>query len=172
MNVEGTRKVIDVAESCGVRRMIHCSTIGVHSHIPKPPADESEPYRPGDIYQVTKCEGEKLAIERFASGPLEGVVVRPAMIWGEGDRRMLKLFKGVVRRRFPVIGDGKTLTHWVYVHDLVDGMLLAAERPEAVGQIYILAGETPVSISELVETVAEQADENPCHSKYQQSQFN
>ena len=161
VNVEGTRNVLDAAEVFAVKRVIHCSTVGVHSHIPSPPANEDEPYRPGDIYQQTKCEGEKLALERFRSGSVEGVVVRPAMIWGEGDRRMLKLYRGVKKRRFPVIGSGKTLTHWVYVHDLVNGMLLAGEKLEAAGQIYIFAGERPASISELIETVAKNAGVRP-----------
>jgi len=60
INVEGTRNVFDAAEKFGVKRVIHCSTVGVHSHIPAPPADENEAYRPGDIYQETKCEGEKV----------------------------------------------------------------------------------------------------------------
>ncbi|MCB0321932.1 MAG: SDR family NAD(P)-dependent oxidoreductase [Bdellovibrionales bacterium] len=161
INVEGTRNVLDAAEQGKVRRVVHCSTVGVHSHIPNPPADEAEDYRPGDIYQVTKCEGEKLALERFRSGRVEGVVVRPAMIWGEGDLRMLKLFRGVQRRRFPIIGSGKTLTHWVYVHDLVQGFLLAATHPEAAGQIYIFAGRRPASIEELVETIADKAGVSP-----------
>lgn len=161
VNVEGTKNVLDAAEEHGVRRVIHCSTVGVHSHIPKPPAAEDEAYRPGDIYQHTKCEGEKLALERFRSGKLEGVVVRPAMIWGEGDKRMLKLYRGVARRKFPVIGSGKTLTHWVYVHDLVQGFILAAEKEEAKGQIYIFAGREPASISKLVATVASLAGVRP-----------
>ena len=154
VNVGGTRNVLDAAESLNVSRVVHCSTIGVHSNIPSPPANEDEPYRPGDIYQETKCEGEKLALEYFRSGRVPGVVVRPAMIWGEGDKRLLKLFRGVAARRFPIIGDGKTLTHWVYVHDLVQGFLLAAEKDNALGQVYIFAGQRPVSISELVTTVA------------------
>ncbi len=161
VNVEGTRNVLDAAEAENVRRVVHCSTVGVHSHIPQPPANEEEAYRPGDIYQVTKCEGEKLALERFRSGRLDGVVVRPAMIWGEGDMRMLKLFRGVSKSKFPIIGTGKTLTHWVYVHDLVEGFLLAATNENASGQVYIFAGETPASISELVKTVAKYAGVKP-----------
>ncbi len=161
VNVEGTRNVLDAAEELGVKRVVHCSTVGVHSHIPNPPANEDEAYRPGDIYQVTKCEGEKLASERFRSGRLGGVVVRPAMIWGEGDMRMLKLFRGVANSKFPIIGSGKTLTHWVYVHDLVEGFLLAATSENANAQTYILAGERPASISELVKTVARYAGVKP-----------
>ena len=161
VNVGGTQNVLDSAQKHGVDRVVHCSTVGVHSHIENPPADESEPYRPADIYQSTKCEGEKLAIERFRSGKVSGVVVRPAMIWGEGDKRLLKLFRGVSQRRFPIIGDGKTLTHWIYVHDLVDGIISASLSEKASGQIYIFAGKRPASISELVEEVASNAGVKP-----------
>ena len=161
VNVEGTRNVLDAAEHYHVRRVIHCSTVGVHSHIPHPPATEAEPYRPGDIYQLTKCEGEKLAKERFSSGRVQGTVIRPAMIWGPGDTRTLKLFRGVVHRRFPIIGTGKTLTHWVDVEDLSEGFLLAAEHEAAIGQTYILAGEKSVPLAELVETISRIAGVKP-----------
>ena len=94
VNVEGTRHVINAAEKNNAERLVHCSTVGVHSHILNPPASESEEYRPGDIYQLTKCEGEKLVQQAIEQERLKGVVVRPAMIWGDGDKRMLKLFRG------------------------------------------------------------------------------
>lgn len=161
VNLGGSRNVLDAAEEAGVKRVLHCSTIGVHSHIVNPPADESEPYAPTDVYQESKCEAEKLALERFRSGRVDGAVIRPAMIWGEGDRRLLKLYKGVRRRCFPVFGSGVMPTHWIYVHDLVNAFLLAAITPEASGQVYIIAGATPVSLNNLVEMVAERAGVKP-----------
>jgi dihydroflavonol-4-reductase len=161
VNVGGARNILDAAERAQVKRVIHCSTVGVHSHIPHPPATEDEAYRPGDIYQLTKCEGEKLAHERFLSGRVEGTIVRPAMIWGQGDTRTLKLFKGVTRRHFPIIGSGETLTHWVDVDDLVDGFVLAAEKEQAKGQTYIFAGERPVSITKLVTEISRVAGVKP-----------
>ncbi|MCA9471133.1 MAG: SDR family NAD(P)-dependent oxidoreductase [Nitrospirales bacterium] len=161
VNVEGTRNVLSAAERENVKRVVHCSTGGVHSHIPHPPATEEEPYRPGDIYQLTKCEGEKLAKERFTSGRVKGTIIRPAMIWGQGDTRTLKLFRGVARRRFPIIGSGRTLTHWVDVEDLAEGFILAAEQEAAIGQTYILAGEKSVSLEELVRTISRIAGVRP-----------
>lgn len=157
VNVRGTVNVLDAAEEFGVTRVIHCSTIGVHSHIPNPPANESEPYRPGDVYQRTKCEGEKLAQERFRSGRVDGVIIRPAMIWGEGDKRILKLFRGIARGYLPIIGTGKTYTHWIYVHDLVESFILAAETEAASGQTYIIAGKTPKTLTELYRAIAKRA---------------
>ncbi len=161
VNVEGVRHMINAAEKNNVQRLVHCSTIGVHSHILNPPADENEDYRPDDIYQVTKCEGEKLAKEAFKAGRVKGAIIRPAMIWGEGDTRILKLFKGVSKRTMPIIGDGKTMTHWIYVHDLVDGFILAAIKEAAIGQVYIIAGRRAVPLEELVERVAECAGTKP-----------
>ncbi len=161
INVEGTRNVLTAAKSEGVRRLVHCSTVGVHSHIESPPADENEPYRPGDIYQETKCEGEKLALEWFRDGRIDGCVVRPAMIWGPGDNRTLKLYRGIARRRMPVIGTGKTQLHWVLVDDVARGLILAGDSEKSTGQTYIIAGQAPVNISELFKMIAAHVGAKP-----------
>ena len=153
-NVEGTVNVLTAAKQSGVERVVHCSTVGVHGDIPSPPAAEDEAYRPGDVYQVTKAEGEQIALEWFRSGKISGVVIRPAMIWGPGDTRTFKLFKGIARRRLPLVGTGTTLVHWVMVDDLARGFRLAAETKDAAGNIYIIAGERPVTMRHLFETIA------------------
>jgi len=160
-NVEGTRNVLTAAKHEGVRRIVHCSTVGVHSDIPSPPADESEPYRPGDIYQETKCEGEKLALQWFREGKIDGCVVRPAMIWGPGDKRTLKLYRGIAKRRLPIIGTGKILLHWVLVDDVARGLILAGDAEQSTGQIYIIAGEKTVSIADLYAIIADQLSVKP-----------
>ncbi|MDC0358111.1 NAD-dependent epimerase/dehydratase family protein [Oligoflexia bacterium] len=154
INIEGVRNVLDVAIEMGVKRVVHCSTVGVHSHIPNPPANEEEEYRPGDIYQETKCEGEQVALSYFKAGKIPGVVIRPAMIWGPGDTRTLKLFKGIARRRFPLIGTGKTLVHWVMVPDLARAFRQALEQHELNGEVYIIAGERAVPMEYMISEIA------------------
>lgn len=154
VNFEGTRNLLQACGQAGVKRIVHTSTIGVHSHIENPPADENEPYLPTDAYQESKTQAEKLARGMFESGALNGVILRPAMIWGEGDRRILKLFRGIAHRKLPLIGTGKTWTHWIYVQDLVDAYLLAATTEAARGQIYIIAGRRPVLMEEVFATIA------------------
>ena len=61
VNVTGTENVMDAALRQGVKRVVHCSTGGVHGHIEKPPANEDAPWHPGDVYQESKAEGEKIA---------------------------------------------------------------------------------------------------------------
>jgi dihydroflavonol-4-reductase len=154
VHVDATRRLLEAARAEGVTRFVHCSTIGVHSHIANPPADETCPHQPGDIYQQTKSEGERvaLAFAREHGFPLS--VVRPATIYGPGDLRLLKLFRAIARRRFAMIGRGEVFLHMVHVDDLVRGFRLAAERPEAVGEVFIIAGDQYVTLNELSERIA------------------
>lgn len=156
VNVAGTRNVLDACLKHKVKRVIHCSTIGVLSHIEKPPADETYPYNPGDIYQETKAEGEKLALRYSKEKGLSVVVVRPAMIYGPGDLRLLKLFKSIAKRKFIMIGNGKTLAHFVYVADLVSGFLLAAERDGVSGEIFTFAENSHITLNELTAIIAKE----------------
>ena len=153
-NAEGTRNVFEAACAAGVKRVIHCSTIGVHSHIEHPPANETEPYAPTDVYQQSKVEGEKIALDYYHSGRMDGAVIRPAMIWGPADTRFLKMFRGIAARRFPLIGSGDIWTHWILVEDLVRSFRLAAETPASRGQVYIVAGDRPARLREVVERIA------------------
>ncbi len=153
-NYDGTMNLVRASMDAGVRRFVHCSTVGVLGHIDRPPANENAPYGPGDVYQCSKCEAEQAILRYHSEQGFPVSVVRPAGIYGPGDIRWLKLFKSIARRRFAMIGSGRTLIHWVYVSDLVDAFRLAAESPNALGQVYIAAGERYVSLNELAVTIA------------------
>lgn len=153
INVDGTRHVLDAVEQGHVGRVVHCSTVGVHGDVLTIPADENAPFAPGDIYQETKLDGERLARARIDAG-LPGTIFRPLGIYGPGDRRFLKLFATVFNGTFRMIGSGEVLYQMTYVADLVDGIILCGEHPNAVGQTFILGGPGHTTLHELVETVA------------------
>ncbi len=161
VNVRGTRALLDAALAAGVTRFVHCSTVGVHGHVERPPADEDAPLAPGDIYQETKLEGERLARSAGASGGMEVVVARPAGIYGPGDTRFLKLFRGIAKRRFPLLGSGAVCYHFTYIDDLVEGLRLCGEAPVAAGRTYILAGRHYTPLTELVRVIAEEVGVAP-----------
>ena len=46
-----------------------------------------------------------------------------------GDTRFLKMFRGIARRRFPMLGSGQVFYHLTYVDDLVEGFRLCGETP-------------------------------------------
>jgi dihydroflavonol-4-reductase len=152
INVRGTGNVMDAARSCGVGRVVHCSTVGVHGEV-APPADENAPFSPGDIYQQTKLEGEELVQARIDQGA-DACIFRPVGIYGPGDMRFLKLFKTISNGSFRMIGSGKVMYHMTFIEDLVDGIILCGEHPAARGRTYILSGPRYTPLSELVEQIA------------------
>jgi nucleoside-diphosphate-sugar epimerase len=154
VNVRGTGRLLDAAARHGVRRFVHTSTVGVHGHVAHPPADETAPQAPGDIYQQTKAEAEALAFDYHARRGVPVVVVRPGAIYGPGETRLLKLFRAIARGRYAIVGSGRTFYHPVFVDDLVAGYLLALDRPEAVGEAFLVCGPSYASQSELAALIA------------------
>lgn len=154
VHVDGTRHLLEAAMEQGVRRVVHCSTVGVLSHIDRPPADETWPYSPGDIYQATKAEGEQLALAYARERGAPVTIARPTPIYGPGDTRLLKLFKMVSKRRFVMLGNGEVYFHLVHVDDLVGGLRLMAVHPDAVGEIFTLGGREYRTLNEVVALIA------------------
>ena len=157
INAAAVGHLVEAAAHAGARRVVHCSTVGVHGDIEHPPANEDAPLKPGDIYQVTKLEGERLARDTGARLGIDVTIARPTGIYGTGDRRLLKLFRGVARGRFPTLGRGEIYYHLTYIDDLVEGFRLCGEHPHAANRTYILAGGEVTTLNELVALVAEVA---------------
>jgi dihydroflavonol-4-reductase len=157
VNATAVADVVEAAARAGVRRVVHCSTVGVHGDVQHPPANEDAPLKPGDIYQVTKLEGERLARDTGSRLGVEVTIVRPTGIYGPGDRRLLKLFRGVARRRWITLGDGKIYYHLTFIDDLVDGFRLCGTHAAAANRTYILAGGEVTTLNDLVGLVADVA---------------
>lgn len=155
VNVEGTRTVAEAARDVGARKLVYCSTQGVHGHIADPPGDESSPIAPADYYQETKYGGEEV-VRDVAGDGLEHSIIRPTAIYGPGDPgRFLMIFRRVKRGRFPMFGSGDTFYHPVYIDNLVDAFVLAMEPGKGAGEAYIVGDEAYVPIRTLVHKVAE-----------------
>lgn len=154
VNVGGTRNVIDAAREHGCERLVHCSTAGVHGHIEQPPADETYRFKPADVYQRTKLEAELEAAAAAKEG-LSVAIIRPGAIYGEGDLRFLRLFQAIQRRRFAMVGSGRTRLHMVHVDDLVHGLTLAGSHPAASGETFLIAGAEAPTLNEIAAAVAD-----------------
>ena len=161
VNATAVGDLVGAAAAAGARRLVHCSTVGVHGDIEHPPANEDAPLRPGDIYQETKVEGEQVAREAGRRSGLPVTIARPSGIYGPGDRRLLKLFKGIARRRFVVLGSGDIFYHLTYIDDLIEGFRLCGEVPAAANRTYILAGAEVTTLNELIRKIAHHAHVAP-----------
>jgi len=157
VNATAVQQIIEAAARGRVRRVVHCSTVGVHGDVEHPPANEDAPLKPGDIYQITKLEGERLAVEAAARLGIEVTIARPTGIYGPGDRRLLRLFRGVARRRWVTLGSGEIYYHLTFIDDLVEGFHRCGTQPAAANRTYILAGGEVTTLNALVALVAEGA---------------
>jgi dihydroflavonol-4-reductase len=158
VNISGTKNMLDASLKAGVKRFVHGSTIGVHGNL-EGEINEESPCIPDNIYGITKLEGEQLALSYKEKIPI--TVIRISEVYGPADRRLLKLFKGIKKKMFFVIGSGKNLHHLIFIDDLIKGFFLSAEKEEAIGQIFILSGKSPVTTCEMATLIAEEFGVSP-----------
>jgi nucleoside-diphosphate-sugar epimerase len=154
VNVEAVRLMLEAAQRHGVRRVVHCSTVGIHGNVVGEPASEATPIRPEGIYEITKAEGDRLALSRAqqGGGP-EVVVIRPAPVYGPGDTRLVKLYKLAARDRVILLGNGKPHYHMIYIDDLVEAFRLAGTVPGVSGEAFIIGGEERPTLEELIRRI-------------------
>ena len=163
VNKVGALKLAETAARVGVSRFVHCSTVGVHGDVKEIPATETTPFNPMDLYHRTKLAGELAILEFSKQLPCDGMVVtvnRPAMVYGPGDLRMLKLFTAIASGKFKMIGSGKPLAHLGYIEDQTESFLLCALAPreKVHGETFNIASDKPCTLNELAALIAECAE--------------
>ena len=154
-HVEGTRTLLAACQGQRqLQRIVHCSTTGVHGVTGQTPAAENAPFRPTNPYEATKLESELLALAAYKEQGLPVSVVRPGLVYGPGDLHLLGFFASIKKGLFRVIDGGKALLHPIYIDDMTAAFLLCAEKPQAIGNSYNIAGSHAVTIRELSTAIA------------------
>ena len=159
VNVNGTRTLLESSQQAGVRRFVYGSTIGVYGEAGKQLLNEETEPHPMNMYGRTKLQAEQVV--RAFPGTVETSIVRISETYGPGDFRLLKLFKGIEKGRFFVIGAGQNQRQVIHVSDLVRGLLLAAEHPAAVSQTFVMAGHEVMTTNDMVASVARAVGRKP-----------
>jgi len=156
VHVRSTQIIVEeVIKDPNFKRYIHISTIGVHGHIEDPPATEEYRFAPGDGYQRTKLQAEEWLNDFASRNPISYTIIRPAAIYGPGDRRLVKLFKMALKSYFPLLGKGNCMYHLVHVDDLTNSFIIAATHPDTQGETIISGAEEPIAIADIAHIVAD-----------------
>jgi nucleoside-diphosphate-sugar epimerase len=163
VNVAGTENVCRAALAARVRRLIHVSSWSVYGMALGGPVSEDFPLKPiPDPYALTKAEADKLVQDYIVRHHLPAVIVRPGTMFGPGDYvnfgRMADRLAG---GRAVIIGSGRNALPFVYVSDVVDGMLLAAEKDQGLGQTYNLSTDEPLTQEQLWHAIAQEIGVEP-----------
>jgi nucleoside-diphosphate-sugar epimerase len=147
VNVGSTRLLLEacLARGPGLRRFVLAG-----SRAASPPSAtgcrEEEPLRPSEAYGESKAEAERVTLLHADRLPV--AVARPPRIMGPGDRENLLFFQ-LARRGWALRFGADAPLSWVDVDDCARGLLLLAERPEAVGQAFFLASDERTSVEGL-----------------------
>lgn len=151
-----TRHVLEAALRGGAR-VVNVSTVAVYGATADGDLTEASP-RPGggDVYSDSKLEAERLCKQYAKERGLAVATVQPTIVYGPfGPAWTLRILNDLSSWRVILVDGGRGLCNAVYVDDVVQAMLLAAVRDEAVGEEFLIAGPEPVTWKEFLGRHAE-----------------
>jgi nucleoside-diphosphate-sugar epimerase len=138
INVTATQQLAEAARAAGVRRFVSTSSIAVYGPVLSGVVDETWPHSDVYLYSETKSRGEQ-AVFAAQTDRFEVTVIRPAEVYGPRGGAWTTLPVKLAQRGIPsLIGGGHGFAHPVYVQNLVEAYLLAAQRDEAIGEAFTI----------------------------------
>ena len=163
VHVRGTENVCRAALAAGVRRLVHLSSAITYTPTRGRPIEEHFPQEPvHEPHAVTKAEGDKLVQRMIAHDGLPAVIVRPEAMFGPNDRINFRRLADRLRAgKGIIIGSGHNAVPFVYVTDVVQGLLLALEHPRAVGEAYNITNDKWMTEEAFLRAIAEEVGGQP-----------
>ncbi|HYD92196.1 MAG TPA: SDR family oxidoreductase [Flavobacterium sp.] len=152
VNTAGTAALARQAAASGVKRFIFISSVKVNGEFSEGQAfSEKSVENPQDPYGISKWEAEQILKKISEETGMEVVIIRPPLVYGPGAKaNFLRLMNWVDRGMplpFSLIKNKRSL---VFVENLVDAIVLAAQHPLARGKTYLVADKEDLSTPELV----------------------
>jgi len=162
-NAVGTQNLVDVAIHSNLTKLVHVSTVDVYGYVDHNGTDESAPFgETGKFYADSKIRSEESMFEAQAKHQLPVTIVRPCAIYGPYDSNS---FPGIVKylsKPFaPLINGGENLMDLVYVKDVVDALILAAENERSLGAAYNITDGSKRTFLEIIHMIADTVNKHP-----------
>jgi nucleoside-diphosphate-sugar epimerase len=154
INVDGTRNILDGAVSGGARHFVFFSSVKAMGEGALKCLDESYGGGPTTAYGQSKLEAERLVLDCGKRAGLHAVCLRLPLVYGVGNKgNLYRMIAAIDRDRFPPLPELGNRRSVVHVANVLDAALLAAGRPEANGQCYIVTDARDYSTRELYELI-------------------
>jgi len=156
--LDRVERAMRMSVSARVDRFVLVSSTAVYGFPQRLPVTEEHPYAPRTATAAVKVEVEMRARRVARESGLRLVIVRPTVVYGPGTRGGLLDRMASAIQIGVVVGPGDNLVHLTHVDDVVEGTWLAATRPEAQGEHFILAGPSTTTLASLCDLVARTMD--------------
>lgn len=156
VNTEGTRRLAEAAAEAGVRRFIFISTIKVNGESNAGAAYcEDDPAAPRDAYGISKWEAEQALFQVASRTPMEAVVLRPPLIYGEGVKGNFLALLRLCRMSLPLpLGGIVNKRSMIYLGNMVDVIVRCLDHPAAAGQTFLVRDGEDLTVSDLIRRLA------------------
>jgi predicted dehydrogenase/nucleoside-diphosphate-sugar epimerase len=153
----GTQNIVSSCLCHGVKKLVHVSSLSVLDYaglaagacIKESSTFEPHPEKRGH-YARAKLEAERIVLDAMDKQSLPAVVLRPAQIFGAGAERVPPYGTISLGSWWIVMGRGNMLVPLVYVDDVVDSLICAAERQGLAGSVFQIVDEAKVSQREFL----------------------
>jgi dihydroflavonol-4-reductase len=140
-NQLATRNLLEAVRSVkpNLKRFVHVSSQAAVGPSVNGTIDETTPFHPITTYGVSKMEAERECMRVMDEIPI--TIIRPPAVYGPGDKDIFEFFKTMNKGLQPMIGFNNKEVSLIHVKDLVDGIVLAGESGNSVGQTYFISSE-------------------------------
>ena len=161
-NIVGIVNILEYALHNNVKKVVYASSSSVYGNPIYTPLDEDHPKNPISPYAVSKLVGEIYSDLYFREYNLPITSVRFYTVYGprgRPDMAIRKFFNLILQdKEILIYGDGEQLRDFTFISDIVDGLILAAENDDSIGEIFNLGISNPVSVNNLVEKMYDLAN--------------
>ncbi|MDX1700277.1 MAG: NAD-dependent epimerase/dehydratase family protein [Melioribacteraceae bacterium] len=167
INVKGLLNVLDSAKNHNVKKVVHSSSAAVYGDDPRLPKDVDMKPKPQTPYGITKLDGEYYLQMYKEQYGLNTTSLRYFNVFGPRQDPKSQyaaaipifVFKALRNESLTIYGDGEQTRDFVYVKDVVNANVLAAENEEVSG-VFNVANENAITINELAELIIKTTNSN------------
>lgn len=163
-NVKGTENIVNavIENNSDIKRFVYLSSLAAAG-----PSCDGKPLKedcnlmPVSVYGKTKLEGEKIVLAHKKDMPV--TIVRPPAVYGPRDKDLLIFFKMVKSGIIPYWG--KCYYSFIYIEDLINGIILSALNRDAEGEIFFVSDGNIYSLDNIIEAISDALQKRPIRFK-------
>jgi nucleoside-diphosphate-sugar epimerase len=161
LHVLGTQKLIEAARG-KIGKWVQLSSVGAYG----PQHDggvitEITTPNPIGVYEKTKLDSDKLVSKAIQENAFPGTILRPSNVFGESmnNQSIYHMISMIKNGLFFFIGKPGASANYIYVDNIVEGLIRCGEKSEGKGEIYNLSDYC--TIEEFVSIISKNLDKPP-----------
>lgn len=153
LNVRATEQLATIAAKSGIKNFVFLSTSAVYGHGPFENVPEAGPLNAESPYAVSKLRCEQFLKNHNSFD--RTIVIRPALVFGEGDRgNLISLIKQINTGKYFNIGGNQAQKSLIYAGDVAEAIALLLKKSPPGYHEYNVANPQTISVTELSNEIA------------------